>query len=128
MYFLYLKNKDGRYYYGIQFTNPARAVEIAIELKEIIPAIMITNSLDNSIFETENGDVTHPENISFQQKPLSESVCQLMSAEEDDISTMIEKRNHALVGSPEFEDLESALIASAIHHDINLYHLGWQQI
>lgn len=125
MYRMYLKNKKGEYYYGIFFSDLGRAAVTAIEIRDRIPFIMITNAEDESVFESENGDIVHPDDPSLAGLPPLGIVSSLITSDIGELSAMIGQRNAMDSDTEDFSNMEAALIASAIEHGIDLYGCGW---
>ena len=126
MYKLFFKNRDKRYYYGISFEDRINGVLLALEFKGLVPFIMITNGNDYSVFESELGDVVHPENQSFDDVRLTGRVADLMPSDIEGLVSLIDRRNQIKPYDKEFLEVEALVIASAIRLDIDLYKLGWE--
>ncbi len=131
MYRLFLRNSSRQYYYGQPFEEPNEALTIALELKASIPYIMITNSSDHSVFESENGNIVFPDDESttniLNNIPSTDLVLRHLSSDLSEIQQAVKNRNLLTPSDPSFKYIEAALIASAIQLNVNLQTIGWKQ-
>ena len=124
---LYLKNARGEYYYGIPIEDLGLAAVLAIEFKNYVPFIMITDSDDNSIFESENGVIIFPDNIDLKKIRSLGLVESLMPQDISEMKSLLKRRAETKPYSREFIEIEAALIAGSISEDIDIFGIGWER-
>jgi len=121
--FLYLKNRKGMYYYGMKFDDVREIMMTALLLSKVVPAIMVTNGKDESVFEADNGKITFPNDQDFIEIDYSD----LDNIPEDmsELIGMIQLRNENSEHEFEFRRWEALILASAAIYEFNLFEAGW---
>ncbi|MBN8105550.1 MULTISPECIES: hypothetical protein [Vibrio] len=124
MYRLFLKNSERKHHYGQPFEEVGESVRLALEFRDIVPFIMITNEEGHSIFEVENGVIVFPEDEGFLGIP-SMGLAKYLPNDTSDYSALIKQRNQANKSEILFRELEALLLAAAARDSVNLNFYGW---
>lgn len=122
---IYIKNLQGQHQYGLPLDDLYTATDLALEVLEIAPKILITDESDLIVFEACDGVVTFPTNIDFSNAFETESPSfheEFLDAKgADDLEDLIDLVNDAETGTIESIQYEMLLLSLAARMGINLF-------
>jgi len=125
-YYLYLKDRNKRYHYGIKYSDVGSAFSSAFSLSRYVPFVMLTNAQDASVFESEKGTIVWPDDsdkvdpsIFLYYDPSS------IISDKEDLKNTIHWCKSLDYLDPDFRYLEATILAASAIYGFNLDSFGW---
>lgn len=125
MNYVYFRNTEGRYYYGVPVVSEELAIRVAGELGAVAPQVMVTDSGDCAVLELRNGSIIHPAGIELPPPDLG--LLELLPRSESDYYTLLSYQADHSLNSELFIKLECLILASAARDRFDLHRIGWRR-